>query len=156
MTAIVMNTRTGAVTEYGASFAFVGITPTHAANSSGLYTLGGETDAGTAISAPFRGPYVGGDSVSFAGDVYLGIRGGTGVDHGHGKVRVLAGGKSVARGTEWRYPISIQQSGISRAVLGRGIRENFLAFGYINDSGAAYTIRSLQVDITSSKTRKAG
>ena len=115
-----------------------------------------KTDAGTAISAPFRCPYVGGDAVTFSGDVYLGIRGGTGINHGHGKVRLLAGGKSVARGTEWLYPLSIQQAGTSRAVLGRGIRENFLAFGYINDSGAAYTIRSLQVDIISSKTRKAG
>lgn len=154
MTAIVMNTRTGAVTEYGSSFAFVGLTPTHAANASGLFTLGGETDAGTDITAPFRGPYLGAEPVMVSGNVYLGIRGDEGADQG--KVRVLAGGKAVARGTEWQYPLYAQSSGISRAILGRGIRENALAFGYVNTAGAAYTIRSMQVDINSSKNRKAG
>lgn len=154
MTAIVMNTRTGAVTEYGATFAFVGITPTQAANASGLYTLGGDDDAGTAIAAPFRGPYQGTEPVMAPGNVYLGIRGDEGDDKG--KVRVLAGGKSVARGTEWQYPLYAQGSGISRAILGKGIRENSLAFGYTNTAGAAYTIRSMQIDATSSKNRKAG
>lgn len=154
MTAIVMNTRTAAVTEYGASFAFVGITPTQAANASGLFTLGGETDAGTDISAPFRGPYQGAEPVIVSGNVYLGIRGDTGADQG--RVRVLAGGKNAARGTEWTYPLYAQGSGISRAILGRGIRENSLAFGYVNTGGAAYTIRSMQVDINGSKNRKAG
>lgn len=154
MTAIVMNTRTGAVTEYGASFAFSGITPTHAANASGLYTLGGNTDAGTAITAPFRGPYIGADSVVVAGDVYVGIRGDEGA--AQGQVRVLAGGKSVTRGTEWQYPLYAQSSGVSRAKVGRGIRENALSFGYTNEGGAFYTIRSLQVELSSSKTRKAG
>ncbi len=154
MTAIVMNTRTGAVTEYGASFAFAGITQTHAANSSGLYTLGGATDAGTAISATFRGPYMGVDSATAPGDVYVGIRGDEGANKGN--VRVLSGGKSAVRGTEWQYALYAQTSGISRAKLGRGIRENFLAFGYVNTSGAAYTIRSMQVDINSSANRKAG
>lgn len=154
MTAIVMNTRTAAVTEYGSSFAFVGITPTHAANGTGFYTLGGETDAGTDIDAPFRGPYQGGESVLSVGDVYVGIQGDTGA--AQGQVRVLAGGKSAARGTEWQYPLYAQSSGVSRAIPGRGIRENSLAFGYVNEGGAAYTIRSLSVELGGSKNRKAG
>lgn len=154
MTAIVMNTRTAAVTEYGSSFAFVGITPTHAANATGLFTLGGETDEGVDIEAPFRGPYIGSDSVVSVGDVYVGIQGDTGA--AQGQVRVLAGGKSAARGTEWQYPLYAQSSGVSRAKVGRGIRENSLSFGYTNEGGAFYTIRSLQVELSSSKTRKAG
>lgn len=154
MTAIVMNTRTGAVTEYGASFAFVGITPTHAANGSGLYTLGGETDAGADIAAQFRGPYQGGMAVLSVDSVHVGMRGDEGANQG--QVRVLAGGKSVARGTEWLYPVYAQRSGVSRAVLGRGIRENSLAFGYANVGGAAFTIRSIEVGSASSKNRKAG
>ncbi len=154
MTAIVMNTRSGAVTEYGAAFAFVGITPTHAANGSGLFTLGSDTDNGADIVASFRGPYQGGEAVLAVDSVHIGIRGEEGA--ALGSVRVLAGGKTVARGTEWTYPVYVQRSGISRALLGRGIRENSLAFGYINASGAAFTIRSMMVELGGSKNRKAG
>lgn len=154
MTAIVMNTRTGAVTEYGASFAFVGITPTHAASGSGLYTMGGATDAGADITATFRGPYQGAEAVLAVDSVHIGLRGDEGATKGY--VRVLAGGKGAARGTEWQYPVYAQRSGISRAVMGRGIRENSLAVGYTNASGAAFTIRSLQLGSGSSKNRKAG
>ena len=154
MTAIVMNTRSGAVTEYGESFAFVGLTPTHAANASGLFTVGGETDDGTDIAASFRGPYQGGEAVLSVDSVHIGIRGDEGALQGY--ARVLAGGKTVARGTEWQYPVYVQRSGISRAVLGKGIRENSLAFGYTNVDGAAFTIRSMMVELGGSKNRKAG
>lgn len=154
MTAIVMNTRSGAVTEYGAAFNFVGITPTHAANGSGLFTLGGDTDNGADIAASFRGPYQGGEAVLSVDSVHIGLRGDEGASQG--SVRVLAGGKAVARGTEWLYPVYAQRSGISRAVLGRGIRENSLAFGYTNTGGAAFTIRSMMVELGGSRNRKAG
>ena len=116
MTAIVMNTRSGAVTEYGAAFSFVGLTKTHAASASGLFTLGADTDNGADITGTFRGPYQGGEAVLSVDSVHIGIRGEEGA--ALGSVRVLAGGKSVARGAEWTYPVYVQRSGISRALLG--------------------------------------
>ena len=49
MTAIVMNTLTGAVSEHNLDFN--SMTQAHAANASGLYTLGGDTDNGVSIVA---------------------------------------------------------------------------------------------------------
>ena len=50
MNAIAFNTMTGAVSEY-TGFGFQSITPTHAGSSTGLFTLGGDTDAGLPIVA---------------------------------------------------------------------------------------------------------
>src|SRR5574337_838167 len=47
MNTIVVNTLSGAVTEY--DFAFKSITPTHVGDATGLYSLGGDLDAGNKI-----------------------------------------------------------------------------------------------------------
>lgn len=152
MTAIVMNTMTGAVTEYGASFDFNSITPTHAANASGLFALGGDTDAGVAIDAQWLGPKQGGVEERRPDQIYVGVRGPA---DSAGRVRVVAGGKKVAAGTEWQYDVAVASSGISRSTSpGRGIRENYLAYGYENVDGADFSITLLQVDEVISKQRK--
>ncbi|HEY8360456.1 MAG TPA: hypothetical protein VIL30_23620 [Ramlibacter sp.] len=153
MTAIVMNTTTGAVTEYGAAFNFTAIARTLAADGAKLYELGGLTDASAAIAATWRGPMLGGLEVRRPEQVYAAVRGPA---DSAGKVRVLAGGKTVARGTEWLYDLTVQASGISRCTPpGKGIRENFLAYGYQNVAGAPFVITLFQVDETTSQQRKA-
>lgn len=153
MTAIVMNTTTGAVTEYGASFTFNSITRTHAADGAKLHTLGGSSDNGAPISATWLGPQLGGLAVRRPDQVYAAVRGPAG---SAGKVRVVAGGHKVARGTEWQYDLAVQPSGISRSQRpGLGIRENFLAYGYANVAGAPYVVSLFQVDEIMSNQRKA-
>src|SRR5574343_21954 len=49
MNTIVMNTLTGAVTEY--DWAFQSITPTHAGGAAGLFLLGGDKDGALPIPA---------------------------------------------------------------------------------------------------------
>lgn len=153
MTAIVMNTRTGAVTEYGDSFDFNSITSTHAASADGLFALGGDADVSEDIDAAWLGPKMGGLEVRRPDQVYAGVRGPA---DSTGKVRVVAGGKSAAAGTEWLYDITVQASGISRSTKpGMGIRENFLAYGYQNVDGAAFSMNLFQADEIISKQRKA-
>lgn len=150
MTAIVMNTMTGAVTEYGASFAFNSITATHAADGAKLYALGGDTDAGAPIEAKWLGPQLGGLELRRPDQVYVGLRAPAGSTC---KVRVVAGGHA-ARGTEWQYDVAVQAAGISRCRNpGRGIRENYLAYGLIGS--VPYVVSQFQIDEVNSQQRRA-
>lgn len=54
MNTIVLNTLTGAVSEY--DWPFQSLTPTHAGDVTGLYALGGDTDAGRPIDAHITTP----------------------------------------------------------------------------------------------------
>jgi hypothetical protein len=65
MTAIVMNTLTGAVTEY--DWTFTSLSAKHASDANGLCTLGGDTDAGAAITGEVRGGTPGGQQVQSVG-----------------------------------------------------------------------------------------
>lgn len=153
MPAIVMNTRTGAVTEYDGFDDFNSITSTHAASSAGLFTLGGDTDDGEAIDATFLGPRLGGAEVRRPDQVNLAIRGPEG---SAGEVRIAAGGKSQVKGTEFAYRLAVQKSGLSRCEKpGLGLRENFLAYGYRNLAGAAFTISQYLAEEIISTKRKA-
>lgn len=149
MTAIVMNTLTGAVTEY-AGFDFHGITPGHAGNALGLYALGGDTDAGQPIDAYVLGgdQQPGGATKARPECVWFSLP----VGQGAGKLVVKAGTGAAA--TMYEYPVTVLPDGRSRGVPGRGLREAFAAVGYKNQAGADFQLDSIEAAFAASKTRR--
>ena len=142
MTTIVLNTATGAVTEY--DWAFQSLSAAHAADAGGLYTLGGDDDAGAPIASRMMSGKPGGEKLLNPGDVYLAL-------HGEG------GGFLIVQGVEqeWEYPVQARASGVSRAKPGRGIRESRLALGYRNADGANFRLDRLDAEIYESQSRRA-
>lgn len=140
MTTIVMNTLNHAVTEYG--WSFQSITPTHAGSTAGLHVLGGETDAGTAITGEIRTGLSGGSKKLGVGSVYVAVQGA-----GDGIVRV----QGLTEG--WEYPLGVRAGGVSRVKPGKGIRENYLGFGYRNVAGADFRLDRIEADIVESPKR---
>lgn len=141
MTAIVMNTGNGAVTEY--DWAFQSMTPALAGSAAGLFTLGGATDAGAPITGELRSGKPGGDVVQVLGAAYV-----AGSSEGAG-VLIVEG-----LDDEWEYPVAARTSGVARAKPGKGIRESYLGFGYRNVAGADFRIDRIDVEIHPLKTRK--
>lgn len=143
MTTIVMNTLNGAVTEY--DWAFQSITPGHAGDATGLYALGGDTDAGNPIVATVTTgkKHWGSTLKKFVSCVYFAMRGA-----GQGALTVHCAA------TSYTYPFPVRASGESRAVTGRGIRENYLAFTYQNPGGDDFAIDRIEVLSTQSTTRR--
>ena len=144
MNAIVMNTLNGAVTEY-ANFDFHAITPTHAGAATGLFLLGGETDLGQPIIGTIRTPQrLESSTLKKSMElVYLSMRGTS-----TGEVTVYG------RNEQWAYTFPVRATGQSRCKVGRGIRENYLGFGFRNPDGAAFTIDRIEVLMHESKTRR--
>lgn len=142
--AIVMNTLTGAVTEYD-NFGFQSITPTLAGNATGLYSLGGGQD----IDQPIVGSVVTGKSIwddihkKFLDAVHFAMKG-----SGTSELNV------VTESTSYSYPFQVRETGVSRGKPGRGIRENYLAFGYSNADGADFQLDRIEVPAYPSKNRK--
>ena len=145
MEAICMNTMNGAVTEYD-GWLFQSITPAYAGNVNGLYTLGGDTDAGQPIAASFMsGKVLWDDSHKKMLDyVWFSIPVGT------GSANLLVSGKAHT----WSYTFPIRPAGESRGIPGKGIRENYLSFGFSNQNGAGFQIERMEVHIASSKSRR--
>lgn len=142
MTIIVMNTLNAAVTEY--DWTLQSITPTHATRNDGLFTLGGETDAGSAIAADVRTGKTlwGSDRKKAVENVYYGLKGsGTGVCRIDGE------------STSFEYNFAIRASGVSRAEPGKGISENYLGFGFKNTAGADFRLDRIDVGVVQSKQR---
>lgn len=146
MDAIVMNTLTGAVTEYD-NYGFHAATPTHAGNATGLYAFGGDLDVAQPIVAEaVTGETLWGDSrKKFLDMVYFSIPDG----EGRGELIVHGAGE-----TEHRYDFPFRSSGQSRAKPGKGIRENYLAFGFSNPDGDDFTLDRIEVLVAQSKTRR--
>lgn len=146
MNAIVMNTLTGAVTEYS-DFDFDSVAGTLAGNPSGLYTLGGDTDDGNPIVTDVvTGKTLWDDSrKKFLDMVYFSIPDG----EGRGELIVQGAGEA-----EYRYPFPFRPSGQSRAKPGKGIRENYLAFGFSNPDGDDFTLDRVEVLVAQSRTRR--
>lgn len=144
MSTIVMNTKTGAVSEYD-NFAFQSITPTHGGSATGLFELGGEQDIDQPIVANILTgkTLFGGSLKKFLDMAYLSIKG-----EGTGTFTVK--GEAVS----YDYPVLVRPSGESRAKPGRGIRENYLAFGYSNADGADFQLDRMEVAVEPSKTRR--
>lgn len=146
MNAIVVNTLSGAVSEY-TGFDFHAITPTHAGAATGLFALGGDADLDQPIVAEVRMPCTLREStLKKAVDmVYLSIRGG-------GCANLTVHGARQA----WRYSFPLQASGQTRCKPGKGIRENYLGFGLSNPAGQAFTLDRVEVLLVGSNTRRVG
>jgi hypothetical protein len=144
MNTIVMNTLTGAVCEY-TGFGFQSITPTHAGNASGLFAIGGNTDDGLPIVASIRTAMSTWDteskkSLSLA---WIGVEGA-----GQFSFQV------VTKLATYTYPAIGNTQGQTRAKAGRGIKSNYLAFGFSNPSGQTFTLDFIHIPITLSKNRR--
>lgn len=140
MNTIVMNTLTGAVTEY--NWGAECVTPSLAASEDGLFQLGGDADDGENIAAEFKLGEAGGDNKLALGNVYFGIDGA-----GAGQLIV-----ECATGN-YSYPVTVRSSGVSRAIPGRGIDANALILGYRNLEGADFRITRMDAEIVP-KTRR--
>lgn len=144
MNAIVMNTLTAAVTEY--DWAFQSITPTHAGDATGLYELGGETDNTQPIVAKIMtGKTLCGTTLKKRIDLAL--------------LSVIGSGSGIFYvGTEqenFQYTLAVRPTGQSRCAPGKGIRANFMAFGYGNSAaGEAFSLERIEVLNTISTTRR--
>lgn len=144
MNAIAVNTMTGAVSEY-TGFGFQSVTPTHAGSATGLFVLGGDTDAGQPIVATVTtGKQLWGGSLKkIAQMVYFSIK-------GSGTSSMLIAGEN----SNYAYPFPVRPTGESRSKPGLGLRENYLAFGYSNTDGAAFQLDRIEVLVAESKNRR--
>ena len=144
MNTIAFNTLTGAVSEY-TGFGFQSVTPTHAGSATGLFVLGGDTDAGQPIVAHVAtGKQLWGGSLKKTAQmVYFSIK-------GSGTSTMTLAGENDTHS----YPFPVRPAGQSRAVPGKGIRENYLAFGYSNTDGAAFQLDRIEVLVAESKNRR--
>lgn len=142
---IVMNTLNGAVTEY--DWALQSITADHGGSVNGLYLLGGDKDVDQPIAASMEtGVKLRGPSLKAhldGGGVYLSMRGA-----GSGTFVVLG------RTQRFAYRFQVLPAGVSRAKVGRGIRENYLGFGFSNVAGAAFSIDRMEVKDVNLKNRR--
>ena len=144
MNAIAFNTMTGAVSEY-TGFGFQSITPTHAGSATGLFTLGGDTDAGLPIVATVTtGKQLWDGSLKkMLQMVYFSLK-------GSGTSAMTVHGESTAHS----YQFPVRPAGQSRSKPGLGIRENYLAFGYSNTDGADFQLDRIEVLVAESKNRR--
>lgn len=144
MNTIVLNTLTGAVSEYD-NFAFHGITPTHGGSATGLFAFGGDLDIDRPIVADIGLPATLRDSTlkQAISMVYLSM-------HGEGSaVFTVKGAKQ-----DWDYTFALRASDQTRCPVGRGIRENYLGFGLSTPGGQAFTLDRVEVLTAQSKTRR--
>jgi hypothetical protein len=143
VTTIVLNTFTGAVSEY--DWAFHSITPGHAGDVTGLYALGGATDNGLPIVASFSTPRLqwGTSLKKHLLGVYFSM---------------LATRNALLRvhvtGADYDYPVVVQAPGVCRAKTGRGIRENYLAITFLNVAGADFNLDRIELQDAPSTQRR--
>lgn len=142
---LVTNTLTGAVSEY-TRHDFQSITPTHGGSATGLYALGGDTDAGLPIQSALRLPVTLRENTlkQQIAMVYLSMQ-------GQGEAEFTVFGSSAQA---WSYPFPLRDSGQTRCPVGKGIRENYLGFGLSNPTGQAFTLDRVEVLSIKSKTRR--
>ncbi len=144
MNTITLNTLTGAVSEY-TGFGFQSVTPTHGGSATGLFTFGGDTDAGLPIVADIGLPATLRDSTlkQAISMVYLSM-------HGEGSAVFTVQGAQ----QDWDYTFALRASDQTRCPVGRGIRENYLGFGLSTPGGQAFTLDRVEVLTAQSKTRR--
>lgn len=144
MNTIVFNPLARAVTEY-TGFGFHAITPNYAGGVTGLYKLGGDTDAGEPIVAEaITGLKQWGDSHrKFVKMVFFGIEGPS-----RGKLIVNVDGQ------RYDYPVTRHCERECRALPGRGIRASYLAIGYTNTDGKDFQIDRIEADIQPFTSRR--
>ena len=142
MNTIVMNTKTGAVSEH--VLPFHSLSENFGAGDTGLFALGGNLDGTAQIPASATtGKMLWGDSSKkHLSDAYLAMTGaGLGVFTVHGKQ------------VQFAYQFPVLPAGVSRAKLGRGIKENYVAFTYQNVGGADFSIDRIEVRSFNSQRR---
>ncbi len=144
MNTIICNTLTGAVSEY-TNFAFHAVTPTHAGSATGLFAFGSDLDIDQPIVSDIRTAkkLVSSTLKKHMELVYFSMRG-----SGTSEMTVFG------RAGQWSYAFPVRASGESRAVPGRGIRENYLGFGHRNPAGDAFRIDRIEVLTNESKNRR--
>ncbi len=144
MNTIICNTLTGAVSEY-TNFAFHAVTPTHAGSATGLFAFGSDLDIDQPIVSDIRTAkkLVSSTLKKHMELVYFAMQG-----SGTSELTVFG------RAGQWSYAFPVRASGESRAVPGRGIRENYLGFGYRNPAGDAFRIDRIEVLTNESKNRR--
>ena len=141
--AIVVNTMTGAVSEYS-NFAFQSITPTHAGSAGGLFALGGNLD----VAAPIVATVTTGKTQwseqlkKFVTAVYFSLKG-----SGASSMTVISGS------TNYTYPFNVNSTGVTRVKPGQGIRENYIALSYSNDDGTNFLLDQMEVKNTNATSR---
>ena len=141
---IVLNTLTGAVSEYD-NYPFQSITPTHAGATAGLFLMGGDTDAGQPIISSIQTgkTHWGSTLKKLLGAVYFSMKG-----EGNSELTV------VGENASYSYSFPVRDTGESRCTTGKGIRENYLAFRYRNTDGADFALDRIEVPSSTSKTRR--
>jgi len=142
--AIVLNTLTGAVSEYS-NFNFHSITPTHGGSVTGLYVLEGDLDYDAPIvSVVTTGKTLWGTTLKKSLDmIYLAI-------HGTGNAELTVFGNTQS----YTYPFQVRPAGESRCKPGMGISENYMAFSFSNIDGADFRLDRIEVSISRSTTRR--
>jgi hypothetical protein len=131
---IVMNTFNGAVSEHTTPFA--ALSSGHAVSAAGLFALGGGTDAGAAISGQLAAPerLVDNSGRTRTAMAYFSMEGA-----GQANVTVRT------RSGDWSYPMAVRPRGVSRAVFGRGIWENYVGLAFANVAGADFSIDRIEL-----------
>ena len=144
MNTIVMNTMTGAVSEYSA-FDFQSITPTHAGSATVLFLLGGALDIDAPISARIQTSKIhwGTSLKKSLKKIFFGLK-------GEGTFTAHVGGEN----DDYEYDFPAIESGESRAQPGRGIRETYLSFGLSNTDAQEFQLDNIEVEETTSTTRR--
>lgn len=144
MATTVLNTLTGAVTEY-TGFSFQSVTPTHAGSTLGLFAFGGTTDAGRPIVSTIETGKKnwGSANKKFVDVMFFAMK-------GTGSARGIVNGET----TKNAYNFRIEKHGESRCQPGRGIRENYLSFGLTNPSGEPFELDRIEARIGTSGTRR--
>lgn len=144
MTTIVLNTLTGAVSEYS-NFDFQSITPTHAGSDAGLFALGGNLDVATPIvSTVTTGKTLWGGTLKKRIEaVFFALKG-----SGSAALTVLG------QAASYTYRFPVRAAGESRSVPGQGIRENYLAFRFSNPDGEDFQLDRIEVSVAQSTSRR--
>lgn len=144
MNAIVLNTMTGAVTEY-TGHDFDSVTPAHAGSALGLYAFGGDLDVAAPIVANVvtGKPHWGDTLKKYLDIVFFAIKGA-----GTGRMTVYG------EKTSYSYNFPIERGGESRSKPGRGIRENYLAFGFQNPDGKDFQLDRIEAVVGQSGSRR--
>lgn len=144
MNTIVMNTLTGAVSEY-TRFGFQSITPTHAGNAVGLFEFGGNLDGDLPIISQVRTPTALRDTTlkKTLGMLYFAMK-------GEDSYQATVFGET----DSWSYQFVARPSGQTRCQTGLGIRENYLGFGFSNPDGQYFSIDRIEALMRESKSRR--
>ncbi len=143
MNTIVLNTLTGAVSEYD-NFDFHGITPTHGGSATGLFAFGGDLDIDQPIIAQVRTPTPLREDTrkKHVSTHYFSMK-------GAGDFQATVFGESQS----WSYSFPGRTSGQARCLTGRGIRENYMGFGFSNPVGQQFQLDRIEVLMHASQRR---